>query len=175
VATPLAAASLAAPTGTRETLALADGVELLGEYEDSGFREPPLLARRGDGQMIKLTPLLHTVAWACDGRRDAEQVAAVVSEHTGRGVSADNVRVLAEKQLRPLGVLAQPDGSTPELPKRQALLSLRHRRPILRARAVNAIAATFSWLHVGPIKVALLAALLLFDAWLFQPKRPARP
>ena len=131
MATPLAAASLAAPTGTRETLALADGVELLGEYEDSGFREPPLLARRGDGQMVKLTPLLHAVAGACDGRRDAEQVAAVVSEWEGRGVSGENVRQLAEGQLRPLGILAQADGTSPELPKRQALLSLRHRRPIL--------------------------------------------
>ena len=80
-ATP--AAPPAAPSGTREVLALADGVELIGEFEDSGFREPPLLARRGDGQMVKLTPLLHDVAAACDGRRDAEQVAAVVSERSG--------------------------------------------------------------------------------------------
>ena len=81
--------------------------------------------------MIKLTPLLHDVAAGCDGRRDAEQVAAVVSERFGRGVSAANVRQLAEEQLRPLGVLAQADGTTPELPKRQALLALRHRRPIV--------------------------------------------
>ncbi|HET8949091.1 MAG TPA: hypothetical protein VFN44_01230, partial [Solirubrobacteraceae bacterium] len=150
-----------------EILVLADGVELLGEYEDSGFREPPLLARRGDGQMIKLTPLLHAVAGACDGRRDAEQVAAVVSEREGRGVSGENVRQLAEAQLRPLGVLARADGTTPELPKRKALLSLRHRRPILRAPAVNVIAAAFSWLHARPVKFALLAMLLAFDAWLF--------
>jgi putative peptide zinc metalloprotease protein len=162
-----AASPAAAVSGTRERLVLADGVQLLGEYADSGFREPPLLARRGDGQMIKLTPLLHAVAAACDGRRDAEQVAAVVSEHTGRGVSAANVRQLAEGQLRPLGVLAQPDGSTPELPKRQALLSLRHRRPILRERAVNGIARAFAWLHAQPLKALLLTALLVFDAWLF--------
>ena len=167
MAVAASAASPAAVSGTRERLALADGVELLGEYEDSGFREPPLLARRGDGQMIKLTPLLHTVAAACDGRRDAEQVAAVVSEHTGRGVSAANVRQLADGQLRPLGVLAQPDGTTPELPKRQALLSLRHRRPILGERAVNAIARAFVWLHAQPLKALLLAALIGFDAWLF--------
>ena len=164
-ATP--AAPPAAPSGTREVLALADGVELIGEFEDSGFREPPLLARRGDGQMVKLTPLLHDVAAACDGRRDAEQVAAAVSEQLGRGVSANNVRQLAEEQLRPLGVLAQADGTTPELPKRQALLSLRHRRPIVGERAVNVIAAAFSWLHAQPIKTILLVTLALFDAWLF--------
>ena len=163
--TPAAPPPAASPT--REYLALADGVELLGEYEDSGFREPPLLARRGDGQMIKLTPLLHTVAASCDGRRDAQAVAAAVSARYGRRVSAGNVVHLAEKQLRPLGVLARPDGTTPELPKRQALLSLRHRRPILRAGAVNVLAVAFSWLHVAPIKAALMATLLLFDAWLF--------
>ncbi|MET0817589.1 MAG: hypothetical protein ABWZ67_08530, partial [Solirubrobacteraceae bacterium] len=157
----------ATPSAHPEIFVLADGVELLGEYEDSGFREPPLLARRGDGQMIKLTPLLHAVAGACDGRRDAEQVAAVVSEREGRGVSGENVRQLAELQLRPLGVLARADGTTPELPKRNALLSLRHRRPILHAPAVNVIAAAFSWLHARPVKFVLLAALLLFDAWLF--------
>ena len=157
----------ATPSAHPEILVLADGVELLGEYEDSGFREPPLLARRGDGQMIKLTPLLHAVAEACDGRRDAEQVAAVVTEWDGRGVSGENVRQLAEGQLRPLGILAQADGTSPELPKRQALLSLRHRRPILHAPAVNAIAAAFAWLHARPVKYVLLAALLVFDAWLF--------
>ena len=28
---------------------LADGVELLGAYQDSGYRDPPSLARRPDG------------------------------------------------------------------------------------------------------------------------------
>lgn len=167
MASTIPAASPAAPSPTREIPVLADGVELLGEYEDSGFREPPLLARRGDGQMIKLTPLLYAVAAGCDGHRDPEQVAAVVSEHTGRGVSAGNIRHLVEKQLRPLGVLARADGTTPELPKRRALFALRHRRPILQAGAVNAVAALFTWLHLRPIKALLLALLLLFDAWLF--------
>jgi putative peptide zinc metalloprotease protein len=160
------AATPAAPSPTRDVLVLADGVELLGEYEDSGFREPPLLARRGDGQMIKLTPLLHQVAASCDGRRDPEQVAAVVSEHLGRGVSGANVRQLAESQLRPLGVLAQADGTTPELPKRLGLLSLRHRRALLRPGAVNVLAVAFEWLHIRAIKWLLLAAILVFDAWL---------
>jgi putative peptide zinc metalloprotease protein len=166
VAVMSTAASAAAQSPTRDVLVLADGVELLGEYEDSGFREPPLLARRGDGQMIKLTPLLHQVAASCDGRRDAEQVAAVVSEHLGRGVSGANVRQLAEQQLRPLGLLAQPDGTTPELPKRLGLLSLRHRRALLRPGAVNVLAVTFGWLHLRALKWPLIAAILVFDAWL---------
>src|SRR5919202_1216898 len=30
---------------------LADGIDLIGRYEDSGFREAPYLARRADGQV----------------------------------------------------------------------------------------------------------------------------
>src|SRR5829696_1432287 len=157
-----------APSRAPETvLALADGVELIGEYEGSGYRRPPLLARRGDGQMVQLTRLLYLVAEACDGRRDAQTVAAAVSARYGRRVSAGNILHLAEQQLRPLGVLTQPDGSTPELPKRNALLALRHRCPILPARAVNVLAVLFSWLHVAPIKLLLLGIVLAFDAWLF--------
>src|SRR3954470_23005078 len=104
IAEPIAAPRPQSAGG--EVLALADGVELVGEYEDSGFKDPPLLARRADGQMVQLTRLLHLVAPASDARRDEEYIAATVSEDYGRRVSADDVRFLAEKQLRPLGVLA---------------------------------------------------------------------
>ena len=34
--------------------ARADGVQLIGEMEGSGYREPPALVRRGDGQVVQL-------------------------------------------------------------------------------------------------------------------------
>ena len=151
----------------REIFVLADGIELVGEYEDSGFMEPPHLARRADGQVIQLTWLLYLVAEACDGRRDAEAIAATVSERFGRRVSARNVRFLAEERLRPLGVLALRDGTTPELPKREAMFALRCRKPIVPERAVNVIGAALVWLHWRPLKLVLLVALAGFDAWLF--------
>jgi len=36
---------------------LADGVELLGEYKDSGYSQPPSLVRRPDGQVIQMSAL----------------------------------------------------------------------------------------------------------------------
>ncbi len=63
-------------------------------------------------------------------------------------------------------MLAQADGTTPELPKRLGLLSLRHRRALLRPGAVNVLAVAFEWLHIRAIKWLLLAAILVFDAWL---------
>jgi putative peptide zinc metalloprotease protein len=38
--------------------ARADGVQLLGPAEGSGYREPPALVRRADGQTLQLTRLL---------------------------------------------------------------------------------------------------------------------
>jgi putative peptide zinc metalloprotease protein len=104
---------------------LAEGVELLGEFEDSGLKDPPHLARRADGQVIQLTRLLHLVAEAADGRRDYAAIAAVVSEAYGRGVSADNVDFLVDRKLRPLGVLAAADGSSPRLKKADPLCTSR--------------------------------------------------
>src|SRR5215207_127225 len=158
----------AAPTRSRaEVLRRADGIELIGEYEDSGFKEPPLLARRADGQVVQLTELLYTVAESADGRRDLHEIAEIVSERCGRQVSADNVSYLADRQLRPLGVLALADGTTPELEKREPLMALRHRRPLLSERVVNAGARPFVWLHRPVVTLVVLVALAAFDAWLF--------
>src|SRR4051812_9359514 len=149
-------------------LALADGVELIGEYEGSGFKEPPQLARRADGQMIQLSRLLYLVAAACDGQRDAEAVATVVTEHFGRRVSPGNVRHIVDRKLRPLGVLALADGTTPALPKREPVMALRHRKPIVAERYVNGVARAFVWLHRPRVQIVLLALLAAFDAWLFD-------
>jgi hypothetical protein len=58
---------------------LAEGIELIGEYEDSGFKEPPSIARRSDGQVIQLPPILYQVAERIDGRRSYAQLADEVS------------------------------------------------------------------------------------------------
>src|SRR5687767_12737385 len=52
-----------------------DGVELIGEMEGSGYRTPPSLVRRHDGQTVQLTPLLYAVLEAVDGRRGYAEIA----------------------------------------------------------------------------------------------------
>src|SRR3954467_4863387 len=165
----IADAAVSPPAARREgeALALADGIELIGEYQDSGFKAPPLLARRADGQVVQLPRLSYLIAEAADGRRDTGAVAAAVSERFGRSVSPDSVQFLVDKKLRPLGVLALEDGTTPELPKRAPVMALRHRRPLVPERAVNGIARGFTWLHRPPVLALVLLALGAFDAWLF--------
>jgi putative peptide zinc metalloprotease protein len=165
----IADAAVSPPAARREgeALALADGIELIGEYQDSGFKEPPLLARRADGQVVQLPRLSYLIAEAVDGRRDTGAVAAAVSERFGRSVSPDSVQFLVDRKLRPLGVLALEDGSTPELPKRAPVMALRHRRPLVPEGAVNVIARGFAWVHTPPVLALVLLALAAFDVWLF--------
>jgi putative peptide zinc metalloprotease protein len=150
--------------------ARADGVELLGELPGSGYRQPPALARRGDGQTIQLTPLLYLVLAAVDGRRNYPEIADLVSKSAGRLVSADNIRVLVEERLRPLGLLRLPDGSQPQPKKTNPLLGLRLRLIVSNPRVTRRITAPFSALF-SPFVV--IPALLLFGAvagWLLFDK-----
>src|SRR5205807_3761801 len=101
---------------------LARGIDLIGKYEGSGFKDPPYIARRSDGQVIQLAPLLYLIAELANGRRTNEEIAAAVSEAVERGVSADNVRELVDSKLRPLGVLAAADGPSPEAKKLDPML-----------------------------------------------------
>jgi putative peptide zinc metalloprotease protein len=145
---------------------LADGIELIGEYRESGYREPPFLARRADGRMIQMPRLLFLVAEEADGRRGVDEIAERVTDAFGRPVSADNVRVLVAK-LRPLGVLAAADGSSPTAEHPDPLLALRLRAAVVPERVVHALTGVFRPLFLPPVVAAAVAALLAFDAWLF--------
>src|SRR3954465_3935275 len=106
----------------------ADGVQLLGEVRGSGYRRPPALARRGDGQVVQLTPLLHQVLLAVDGRRTVAGAAARgggCAQGLGRPRDA---RRLVDGSLRPLGLLRTADGREPEVRRSSPLLALRLRR-----------------------------------------------
>jgi putative peptide zinc metalloprotease protein len=146
---------------------LAEGIELVGEYKESGFKKAPYIARRGDGQTIQLAELLYRIAEHADGRRDYEAIAQAVSEDVGRGLSADNVRALAEERLRPLGVLAQADGSSPQLEKADPMLALKLRAAVVPPRLTRALTTVFRVFFFPPVVVAVVAGLVAVDAWLF--------
>ena len=146
---------------------LAEGIEMIGEYEDSGFREAPWIARRADGQTLQLTKLLYSVASSADGQRDYAAMAQVASEDVGRRVSPDNVRFLVEKKLRPLGVLAAADGSSPNLDRPDPLLALKFRTAVIPEGFTRALTTIFRPLFWPPVLALVIAAFLALDAWLF--------
>jgi putative peptide zinc metalloprotease protein len=142
-------------------------VELIGESAGSGYKKPPSLARRGDGQVIQLTRLLYLVAEAADGTRDEAAIAQVVSEQFDKTVSAANIRTLVEDKLRPLGILAAADGSSPKMEKPDPLLALKFRKALIPERASMRVASLFKPLFFPPVVLAALVALVAFDFWLF--------
>src|SRR3954465_4710411 len=146
---------------------LARGIDLIGKYEGSGFKEAPYIARREDGQVIQLAPLLYLIAEAADGVRTNEEIAAAVSEAIKRGVSAENVQQLVDERLRPLGVIAPADGSEPALQKVDPLLALKLRAALAPEGVVNAITKAFKPLFFPPVILLVLAGLAAMDIWLF--------
>ncbi len=159
--------ALASPDLVAETADVpsrADGVQLIGEMKGSGYRTPPALARRADGQTVQLTPLLYLVLEAMDGRRTSAEIAAVVSGPFGRTVSGANVRTLLDDQLRPAGLVTGPDGSQPQVQKSNPLLALRFKYAVTDEQLTRRLTAPFGWLF-NPVVVALVLAGLVATSW----------
>src|SRR6478735_98425 len=150
--------------------ARADGVQLLGTAEGSGYREPPALVRRGDGQTLQLTRLLYLVLEAADGSRDLDGIARHASEGSGRLVSAENVRTLMDSQLLPMGLLRLADGSQPEVKKSNPLLGLRFRYIVTDPERTRRLTAPFAVLFNPLIVVAVTAAFLAACWWVLMVK-----
>jgi putative peptide zinc metalloprotease protein len=145
---------------------LAEGIELIGEYEDSGYKEAPSIARRADGQVIQLPAILYHVAESIDGRRTYGDIAERVTEATGRGLGPEEIKYLVDEKLRPLGVVAGADGQSPELKKADPLLALKFRVAIVPERVVHAITSVFYPFFFAPVIVAAVAGLIAFDVWM---------
>ncbi|WP_328748002.1 hypothetical protein OHT57_21025 [Streptomyces sp. NBC_00285] len=148
---------------------LSAGLRLHGEYQGSGFTEPKYIARRGDGQVVQLSRLLHLVASSVDGLRDIESIAHRVSARFGREVSSDNIRYLVEKKLEPLGVTVPEGQESDEVdaPRSDLLLALKGHRVIFNERRTDRIARTLGWLHRPVVVTAVLLSAVALDVWLF--------
>jgi putative peptide zinc metalloprotease protein len=144
---------------------LTDGVELLGEYKDSGYSQPPSLVRRPDGQVIQMSALLYQVTSRIDGVRSAEAIGGLVSAGLGRTLTADQVRYLITAKLVPLGIVAGQDAPAAP-PVASPLLALRARGTLLPERAVNIAGALLRPLFRWPVIVAVAAAVGAVDWWL---------
>jgi putative peptide zinc metalloprotease protein len=179
VATPTGAPpppATAQPAPVRSCPAkLANGVELLGEYEGSGYKEAPYIARLADGQMVQLPPLLYALAEQVDGRRDYPELAERLSAAVERQIAPDDVRFLVDEKLRPLGVLAQADGSSPQLQKADPLLALKFRAALVPKSVTRALTTIFlPFFHPLAI-VAVLGGLVAVDGWFFFLHGVAQP
>jgi putative peptide zinc metalloprotease protein len=145
---------------------LAEGVQLLGEYKDSGYSQPPSLVRRPDGQVIQMSRLLYLVTCRIDGFRGPAGIAELVSHELGRSLSAEQVRHLITAKLLPLGIVAGQDAPA-AAPKASPLLTLRARGTLVPERIANAVGVFLRPLFWWPIVAVVVVSVAALDYWLF--------
>jgi putative peptide zinc metalloprotease protein len=150
-----------------ERPALSPGVELIGEYEGSGFKDPPSLVRRPDGQILQFPPLLFELLRALDGQRDLEEIAAVVSDRVQRRLEPDDIRFLLDEKLRPQAIVAATDGTSPRLERQDPFLAFRYRLGVISEGTSGRFGAAFRPLFLPPVLLLVTAGLVLADWWLF--------
>jgi putative peptide zinc metalloprotease protein len=143
-----------------------EGIELIGPMEGSGYRTPPSLVRRHDGQTLQLTPLLYAVLEAVDGRRGYADIARRVSAETDRSVTASDVEALVEQQLRPMGLLVGADGSTPDLERSDPLLGLRFKVAVTDPAVTRRLTDPFTALFHPIVWVPLVLIFGYLTWWL---------
>ena len=147
--------------------ARVDGVQLVGEMVGSGYRTPPSLVRRSDGQVLQLTPLLYLVLRAVDGRRSCAEIADLVSRGLRRQVTEDLVRSVVDGHLRPLGLLKRADGSQPELKRADPLLGLKPRLAVTDPRSTRRLTDPFRVLFSPVIATAFVIGFVAVVGWVF--------
>lgn len=155
------------PVGKDAVPKLASGVELMGEYRDSGFKETPFLAKRADGQVIQLSKLLYAVAEQVDGRRAIGEIANEVSRRQDRDLSPENVAFLVANKLVPLGIATVDGVPGPRLKRFDPMLALKFKTAVVPAPAVQVVSSIFRPLFWPPVVVAVLLSLVALDVWVF--------
>lgn len=150
--------------------ALASGVELIGEMEETGFKERQWLIRRDD-RFVQLSELLYRVAEQADGKSTYEEMAEGVTNSTEWFVSPENVRQLLQSKLLPLGVVAPAEGAAlQDVRAREqttSLLRINGRTTLLSPSLIDPITKVLQILFAPLAVVPFLLAVALVHGWLY--------
>lgn len=142
-------------------------MQLIGEYEGSGYKDAPSMVRRPDGQVIQLPDLLYRLAGKADGEHSYRQLADELGDEIHRRLDPDDVQFLVEQKLRPLGVLAAADGSSPSSEKVDPFLAFRFRIGVVSEKTSEFLGGLFKPLFLPPVLLAAIVGLVAADYWLF--------
>ncbi|MEA2514963.1 MAG: putative peptide zinc metalloprotease protein [Thermomicrobiales bacterium] len=148
---------------------LAENVELSGEMQEGGFADKQWLIQR-DGRFVQVTELIYRVAEQATGERTLEEMAAGVSEATGRRVSADNVRYLLSNKLIPMGLVLKADGSVAEAVGAKgpgSALQVRMKLRMIGPEYIEPISAVLQVLFKPYVLLPVLLVCIAAQAWVF--------
>lgn len=146
----------------------AAGMQLHGQYQGSGYREPRYLVVRIDGQAVHLTRMLYLALQALDGARSTAEAAAMVSSHLDRELTEDGLLFLAETKLHPMGLLAHDPTIEPDTAPAKAdpVLRVRLHTTLIPAKRVRLLGRLLAPLFAWPVIAVITLALIATDAWL---------
>ncbi|MEV5829589.1 hypothetical protein AB0L25_28895 [Spirillospora sp. NPDC052242] len=159
---------------------LADGTELVGEFKNSGYREPPQLVSLPNRQLVRLPPLLFQVVKALHehrhlaGTTDVEtaldRVADAVSRAAGARLTGEQIVYLVDNKLAPLGVTTYSDGTAPPVVKANPFLGLKFKVAMIPESVSSLLGGMFAWLLSPFAIIPVLAALLVSEVWVFTSR-----
>ena len=142
----------------------AAGLQLLGQVQGSGMRDPAYLVRRADDQVVQLSELLHLVVVHADPSRPAADVAAAVSERYGRTLTTEGLAHLVTTRLEPLGLVLPAETEEPTRPVRaRPLLALTLKATLLPPHRTQVVARMLRPMFWPPVVVVALVALVVAD------------
>ncbi|HEY8094055.1 MAG TPA: hypothetical protein VID93_09725, partial [Acidimicrobiales bacterium] len=142
----------------------AAGLQLLGQVQGSGMRDPAYLVRRADDQVVQLSELLHLVVVHADPARPAADVAAAVSERYGRTLTTEGLAHLVTTRLEPLGLVLPAETEEPTRPVRaRPLLALTLKATLLPPHRAQVVARMLRPMFWPPVVVVALLALVVAD------------
>ncbi|WP_067794259.1 hypothetical protein [Actinomadura formosensis] len=160
--------------------ALAEGAELVGEFKNSGYREPPQLVYLPGRRIVRLPPLLFLVAEALHEHRDLAEtrdvpaaldtVAASVSQKAGARLSAEQLVYLVDRKLAPLGVTTYSDGTPPARVKADPFLGLKFKVAVIPEPVTWFLAGLFGWLFRPIVVAAAVTAVIVSEVWLLTAR-----
>jgi putative peptide zinc metalloprotease protein len=115
-----------------------------------------------------MAELLYLVAEEIDGTKNYAEIGERVTQKFERGLDGEMTKMLVEEKLRPLGIVATPDGEADaELKKIDPLLALKFKAAVVPEWLVNTVTTVFRPLFYPPVVVAVLGGLVALDVWLF--------
>lgn len=153
-----------------ELPALGTGVELIGEMEESGFRDRQWLAKRGE-RFVQLSELLYRVAEQADGKSTHEDMAERLTRSTSWIFTAENVRQIVRSKLVPLGIVAPVGDGTGSVEHAVGTgaspLRVNARTELLGPAAIDPITGVLKTLFRPFVLVPVLLSAVVAQAWAF--------
>lgn len=152
-----------------ERPALAPGVRLAGQMQESAFIDPPWLIEREGSGYLQVNELLYHIAEQANGQQTIEEMAQKASVALDQSIEPDMVRRLVVNPLITQGLVARADGTVVETPQQNVrqLLQMSMKMAMVSPRLIEPLTAILRVLFWPPVLVTVLGAAVGAEIWMY--------